>query len=345
MTSASLCTRLLGCSLLRGCAATMPPEPAILDLALDATSEPCMSVSNYRSRVEQLERELAQLLKKQSDETRKEAEIGDKIAQRMARSATTALAQQTKMREVAALQAELSRTQRAHADALSRVNSKRQELHRAQADLSREQEREQKKASDEAERRRRSEQEAYEREQKKRADADRRRKSEQDSYLRQVQAALKQTKTAAPVPRSTPSSDDQSHDLFICHASEDKDDLVRPLAEALITMGLRVWYDEFQLRVGDSLRESIDRGLRSSRYGVVVLSSAFFAKNWTQYELNGLVAREMTGSKVVLPIWHKVTKDEILGQSPPLADKVALNTSILSIQEIARDLHDVVKLN
>ena len=133
------------------------------------------------------------------------------------------------------------------------------------------------------------------------------------------------------------------HDLFISHASEDKDDFVRPLAEALTGLGLRVWYDEFQLRVGDSLRRSIDRGLANSKYGVVILSSSFFAKNWPQYELDGMVAREMDGVKVVLPIWHKVTKNEVMAYSPSLADKVALNSSLLAIEEIAKQLAEVVR--
>ena len=50
------------------------------------------------------------------------------------------------------------------------------------------------------------------------------------------------------------------HDVFICHASEDKDEFVRPLAEALKSHHLEVWYDEFTVDVGDSLREAIDRG-------------------------------------------------------------------------------------
>jgi hypothetical protein len=67
-------------------------------------------------------------------------------------------------------------------------------------------------------------------------------------------------------------------DVFICHASEDKDNFARPLAEGLRREGLSVWFDEFTLKVGDSLRRSIDHGLGYSRFGVVVLSPAFFAK-------------------------------------------------------------------
>lgn len=132
------------------------------------------------------------------------------------------------------------------------------------------------------------------------------------------------------------------YDAFISHASEDKDALVRPLAEKLKEMGFHIWYDEFELRVGDSLRESIDKGLAVSAYGIVVLSEAFFAKNWPQYELNGLVAREIEGEKVILPVWHNITKQHVLKYSPPLADKIALVSPDKTIDEIAEGLADVL---
>jgi hypothetical protein len=71
-------------------------------------------------------------------------------------------------------------------------------------------------------------------------------------------------------------------DLFICHASEDKKSFVRPLAKALREQNVEVWFDEFSLKIGDSIRRSLDRGLSQSRFGVVVLSKAFFAKQWPQ---------------------------------------------------------------
>ena len=114
------------------------------------------------------------------------------------------------------------------------------------------------------------------------------------------------------------------HDAFICHASEDKDAFVRPLAEALRSHHLDVWYDEFTLDVGDSLREAIDKGLAASRYGIVVLSPSFFRKRWPKRELNGLVAREMAEDRgLILPVWHDVDQDEVVAFSPPLADLCA----------------------
>jgi hypothetical protein len=127
------------------------------------------------------------------------------------------------------------------------------------------------------------------------------------------------------------------YDAFISHATEDKK-FVRPLAETLKENGFRVWYDEFELEIGDSLRESIDKGLVNSRYGIVVISQQFLSKNWTQYELNSLVAKEIDGEKVILPIWHNITKEQILSHSPMLADKVALSSAKLTVNEIAQKI-------
>ncbi len=105
-------------------------------------------------------------------------------------------------------------------------------------------------------------------------------------------------------------------DAFISHASEDKEEFVVPLFTELRKHGLKIWFDKFTLRVGDSLRESIDYGLANSRFGVVVLSPAFFAKQWPQKELNGLFSREVQGRKVILPVWHHLTKEDLLRYSP-----------------------------
>jgi len=136
--------------------------------------------------------------------------------------------------------------------------------------------------------------------------------------------------------------DKSSYDVFVSHASEDKDDFVRDFVKCLQQQGLKVWYDEFTLRVGDSLRRSIDNGLKNSRYGIVVLSEAFFSKEWPQRELDGLFAREVNGEKVILPIWHKISKNEVLKFSPIIADMLALNTSSFTIEEIAKEISDRV---
>lgn len=136
--------------------------------------------------------------------------------------------------------------------------------------------------------------------------------------------------------------DGRTFDVFISHASEDKAEVVRPLAEALRAGGLSVWYDEFELKIGDSLRRKIDRGLASSRFGIVVLSQAFFGRGWPEYELDGLVTRAVSGEQVLLPIWHNVTKREVIGYSPSLADRLARSTATHTVEDIAAEIIEVV---
>lgn len=135
----------------------------------------------------------------------------------------------------------------------------------------------------------------------------------------------------------------ETHDVFISHASEDKDDFVRPLANALIGEGLNVWYDEMTLRIGDSLRQKIDRGLANSRVGLVVLSPSFISKGWTNYELDGIVTRTVSGEQVLLPIWHNITKQQVVNFSPSLADKVARSTATHTIDEIAAEIAELIR--
>lgn len=114
-------------------------------------------------------------------------------------------------------------------------------------------------------------------------------------------------------------------DVFISYASEDKA-WVSQLATKLEQSGVRVWIDQTALTLGDSLRQSIDHGLAHSRYGAIILSKAFFRKSWPQYELDGLVTKEMASGKTILPIWHGVSQKEVAEYSLSLANKVAIST-------------------
>ena len=130
-------------------------------------------------------------------------------------------------------------------------------------------------------------------------------------------------------------------DVFISHASEDTKTVAQPLAEALRPLGIDVWLDRSELRIGDSLMEKIDEGLANSFYGVLVVSPSFIAKAWPRRELNGLMAKEELGRKVVLPVWHNVTKEQLLTYSPILADRLASNT-MLGIDTVASEIASVV---
>jgi hypothetical protein len=133
-----------------------------------------------------------------------------------------------------------------------------------------------------------------------------------------------------------------TYDVFVSHATEDKP-YVEPLVEALEAAGIKVWFDKTALEWGDDLRPSIDRGLANCRYGIVVLSKAFLGKKkWTEYELNSLFALEQPGKKIILPIWHGITRDDLLQYGAGFADRLAKISSKDSYEDIVESLLNLV---
>lgn len=129
-------------------------------------------------------------------------------------------------------------------------------------------------------------------------------------------------------------------DVFISHATEDKDEIARPLAESLTKAGLRVWFDEFSLKVGQSISESINFGLANSVYGIVILSEHYLKKDWTKRELAGLFAKEQN-EKIILPIWHNISLEKIRYYSPILADRLAANSNV-GVPRLTQTLLEIV---
>ncbi len=135
------------------------------------------------------------------------------------------------------------------------------------------------------------------------------------------------------------SGNQKEWDIFISHATEDKDTFVRSLALALRSQGLKVWYDEFTLGIGDSLRKSIDEGLSSSKFGIVVISPNFIGKPWTDRELSGLYAsQDLQDENLILPIWYNIDAVTVKKHLPMIADLVAIKTEAVSFQEIVEKI-------
>jgi len=132
-------------------------------------------------------------------------------------------------------------------------------------------------------------------------------------------------------------------DVFISHASEDKDGIVDKIVILLEYFSIKTWYDKNILSVGDSLSKSIDIGLSESKYGIIILSENFIKKGWTEYEFRSLLNREIGKKKVILPIWHIIKRETIEQYSPFLLEKFALDTSKQTIEEIVIELIKVIK--
>ena len=137
--------------------------------------------------------------------------------------------------------------------------------------------------------------------------------------------------------------DDIQYDVFISHASEDKETFVKPFVDELKKLGVAVWYDNDAIQWGDSIRKKIDEGLRNSKFGIVVISNDFIRKYWTNHELDGLFNLEESGVSRILPIWHNITKAEVIKFSPSLGAKMALSTAVMTPEEIAIQVKKILK--
>ncbi|MGI8539212.1 MAG: toll/interleukin-1 receptor domain-containing protein [Rubrobacteraceae bacterium] len=282
-------------------------------------------LSIYQNKVGKLTADIALLRKKLSGERDKEAKKNRELTRTTRSLAGTKSSSTRRMKENKAtrLMGETATIQKNIADLESEIAGKTKDLHTAEQRLTRERDKQNKA---------RRSGELKHQKTLTRTVEDRRR-------LETLHGTL-----AAEFPDyEASSSEDVEYDIFISHASEDKEDFVEPLAELLSGMGFKVWYDDFVLDVGDSLSRSIDMGIANSGYGLVVLSPQFFTKGWTERELAGLTAREVAGRrKLILPVWHNVTHEDVLEYSPMLADKVALDTGKMSLEEIAEALAEVL---
>lgn len=115
-------------------------------------------------------------------------------------------------------------------------------------------------------------------------------------------------------------------DCFVSYASDDRDTVASLLAHELQSKGIKVWYDQFEITPGMQLLRSINEGLANSNFGIVILSPRFFAKEWTQRELAGLYSLSIReGDKpFIIPIWYKISVDEIKKQAPLLSDIISI---------------------
>lgn len=277
-----------------------------------------MSLASYRNSLNRLHSDVASLRKQEADQMRKEADATKRVNAAIARaskaSSSSMASSYTREAERESKKAEDAQGQRAQIS--KKIADKSSEIARVQNSVSR----------------------AEDDESKKRLADDTRRQRAYDQRIRQLESQLAERAAETVVPELKGDETGAIHDFFISHASEDKEEFVDGLVEKASTAGLDVWYDRLALDWGANLRQEIDRGLASAYFGVVVLSANFFRKPWPQYELDGLLQKDMLGSGRLLPIWHKVTIEEVIQHTPSLAGRLALNTSINSVDDIVIEL-------
>lgn len=278
-----------------------------------------MSSEQYQRTVNSLDKEIADLEKKKAAKDKEVANLQGKINS-LKKSITSHTSQSTlnsKMRQIASCESDQAKKSNDSAELGKKIAEKRKKRADAYLKLQKEQQKEQRKQDDIN-------------------------RKVQASYEAQIEK-LQQQLLQSPATIANEILSDEEYDVFVSHAYEDKESFVDEFVEALRNQGLKVWYDTDKLKWGDSMREKIDKGLAKSRYGVVVLSPNYIAehKYWTKAELNGLFQVETVNGKTILPIWHNLTKKQVVEYSPIIADRKAMTTALMTPQEIAEALKEL----
>lgn len=283
-----------------------------------------MNSSYYQNRLNQLDKEIADLETKIAAESKIEADKSMRIlnTQKSITKYISASTVSMKMRQIEGYNREIAKAQQKRADLQKKQADKRSQRAKCAIDLQREIEKENKKNLLEQ-------------------------KKMQDMYEQKVEAltnSLNEALSSNPFSTNLYNQTDESeYDVFISHASEDKSPFVEDLVKALQDRDVKVWYDSINIAWGDSLRAQIDNGLKKSTFGIVILSENYIKKGWTQYELEGLFNIEMTKGKTILPIWHNITKQQVMDFSATLAGRKALTTATMTADEIADTFVELIK--
>ena len=284
-----------------------------------------MSITQTQREINQLDNEIAALEKKRAEVEQKEADRMRKIndVQRSITNSTSASTLASKGRQIQVYQNESVRFSKEKADITKKIADKRK--NRADKTLKLQKE------------------EATERQKENNA-----RKAIQRGYERRIGELAEQARNQMFTPMSFPLQPHSRHieaiteeyDVFISHAWEDKEDFVDEFVSELSQFGIKVWYDKQKIAWGDSLRALIDAGLAKSKFGIVVISPNYIdeKKYWTKAELDGLFQLESVNGKTILPIWHNITKKEIVEYSPIIAGKLAMTTASMTPKETANEL-------
>ena len=280
-----------------------------------------MSVASYQSQLNMIDQEIARLGSRMADQSRIEADCQAQIAriERSMQQTHSAASYQSYLRQINTYQSRMNDALRRRADLNQQIARKRTDRTRVSGYL-------QRAISDEAKQQQRAQNALMQSYQRKIAELG-------NAITQSIREQVHPTTIYSAVETTV-----VEHDVFISHATEDKESFVNELVEELKKRNVKVWVDDLKIKWGDPLRKSIDEGLKKSRFGIVVISKHFIAKGWTQYELDGLFEKEMSGGKVILPIWHGITKKEVQAFSPTLAGRKAMTTATMTPADIADEL-------
>lgn len=279
-----------------------------------------MSIEQYQRDVNSLDKEIAALEKKKAEIDKKYADLSKKIydTEKTITPRTSASTVASKIRQISSWQSDCAKKSAESADLGKKIADKRQRRNDAYLKLQKAQQDEQKKQANQLKRM----QESYE------------------ERISQLQGLAIPNNVRSSNTGTEVATEDVQYDVFVSHAWEDKESFADEFVKELNKLNLRVWYDTSQIKWGDSMRAKIDEGLKRSKFGVVVLSPDYIkeGKYWTKAELDGLFQLESVNGKTLLPVWHNLTKKEVMAYSPIIASRLAMTTASMTPSEIAGEL-------
>ncbi len=295
-----------------------------------------MSLSSDRATVARLQKEISDYQRKQADEMKKVAIATKNMNSAMASASRSNPSSAQSYRNTADREARnIDHAQAKAADYSSDIARKMTDLNHAQERVTKGEDQERRDQAATYDKHRKAEESSR----KQLQEANRALSRDLASLRTQLTSAI-ETQVARTLPFNVENAEGREtpYDFFVSHAWEDKEDFVDGLVEAAKVAGLNVWYAEAVIAWGDSIRQRIDDGLRRSYFGVVVLSPNFFKRPWPQYELDAIVQRDLSGAGRLLPIWHRLTQDDVARRAPSLAGRLALPTSTYSTMQIVGEL-------
>lgn len=274
-----------------------------------------MSVEQYQRTLNSLDKDIADLEKKKATLDKKAAEAQRKAANITISKNASAATIRSKLKQRDNHLAAANKASGESAALAKKIADKRKKRNDAAVHLQKEEAKVQKKQDKAA-------------------------KQMQQSYERRIEE-LQARSVPAPLPTSRMEENAlPEYDVFVSHAWEDKAEFVDEFVDELRKLGIKVWYDTSEIKWGDSMRARIDDGLKKSKFGVAVLSPDYIkdGKYWTKAELDGLFQLDSINGKTLLPVWHKLTKKDVMEYSPIIGSKLAMTTAAMTPAEIAAEL-------
>ncbi len=282
-----------------------------------------MSIEQYQKTVNTLDKEIADLEKKRAALDSKCADLKKKIgdAEEAIRKTKSASTVKSKLNQISTWQKEESGKASESANIGKKISEKRTKRNEAYKKMQKAQLDEEKKK-------------------------DKQMKSMQVSYENRVRELTNQISVKPLIPETIHAyvESNEEYDVFVSHAWEDKEGFVDEFVAELEKLDIKVWYDKQRIKWGDSMRARIDEGLKKSKFGIAVISPDYIAdgKYWTKAELDGLFQLESVNGKMLLPIWHNITKQQVMNYSPIIASKLAMTTASMTAEEIASEMKSLL---